>query len=77
MDNISTKRERFVRIIERRVNKILDDLDSLGKCANKKNYQYYEEDIKKIFAEIDKKIREIKILYQTSNEKKKRFRIGE
>ena len=46
--NKETNRERFVRIVERRVNVILNDLDSLGKCSNRKNYRYSEEDVKKI-----------------------------
>lgn len=75
MDNNSIKRERFVRIIERRVNKILDDFDSLGKCANTKNYKYNYDDIKKIFTEIDKKLKEIRLLFQALDGKNKRFRI--
>ena len=71
------KRERFVRIAEIRVNKLLDCFDSLGKCANTKNYKYTEGDTKKIFAELEKKIKEIKLLFQSSDEKRKRFRISE
>lgn len=71
--NSQAKRERFVRIIERRVNRILDNLDSLGKCANKKNYDYDDDDVRKIFQAIDKKIKVIKALYQNSNKKKKNF----
>lgn len=77
MDNNSIKRDRFVRIIERRVNKILDDFDSLGKCANTKNYIYNNHDVKKIFAEIDKKSKEIRLLFQALDGNKKRFRIEE
>jgi hypothetical protein len=72
---IDVKRERFIRIAETRVNKILDDFDSLAKCANTKNYQYTPEDVRKIFGEIDKKLKEIKMVYQASDIKKKRFRI--
>jgi hypothetical protein len=71
--NNSIKRERFIRIIERRVNNILDNLDSLGKCSNKKNYEYNNEDIKKIFNTIEKKLKEVKLFYEGSRDKKKRF----
>ena len=71
--NSQAKRERFIRIGERRVNRILDDLDSLGKCANKKNYEYDNKDVRTIFQAVDKKIKEIKVLYQNLNEKKKSF----
>lgn len=73
INNSEGKRERFLRIIERRVNKILDDFDSLGKCANKKNYEYREEEVRQIFITIDKKVKEIKLLYQNSGEKKEKF----
>lgn len=58
-----TNRERFIRIVERRVNIILKDLDSLGKCSNKRNYEYSDTDVKKIFGEIDKKCRETRALF--------------
>ena len=72
-NNREARRERFVRIAERRVNKILNDFDSLGKCANKKNYEYTHEDVKKIFQNIEKKMKVIKAYYQNSSEKKQGF----
>ena len=49
-----SKRDRFVRIVENRTNKILDMLRLLANCANKSNYDYDDDDIKQIFAAIDK-----------------------
>ena len=69
----NVKRDRFVSIVETRVNKIFDTLDSLGKCSNKKNYEYSEKDIKKIFGEIDKKVKEIRGLFQGVTTNQKRF----
>ena len=40
-----TKRDRFEEIGAKRVQKILDALDSLSKCANKQNYEYHDDDI--------------------------------
>ncbi len=70
---IDTKKDRFARIAERRVNKLLNDLESLGKCANKKNYEYNQDDVKMIFQAIEKKLRMIKAQFRNSNEKKKSF----
>ena len=69
----STKRERFVRIVERRVNKILNDLDSLGKCSNRKNYEYTSEDVREIFRAIENKVKTIKSLYESSNQTTNQF----
>lgn len=57
---IPDKRDRFIRIVEKRVNNVLQNLDSLGNCSNRRNYEYSEKDVKLIFNEIEKKVREIK-----------------
>jgi hypothetical protein len=74
-DGKELKRERFIRIVERRVDKTLEDIESLGKCANKRNYEYSEGDIRKIFGALEKKLKEIKLLFQSSDQKKKRFKL--
>ena len=55
MDNIKeheeSRRERFVRIAEKRVNSIIDQYRKLGNLSNQRNYEYYEEDIKKIITD--------------------------
>ena len=63
MPNKESNRDRFVRIVERRVNQILRNLDSLGKCSNKKNYKYSDADVKKIFNEIDKKTKDVRAMF--------------
>lgn len=74
--NKETNQNRFIRIVERRVNKVLNDLDSLSKCANKKNYEYGSEDIKQIFSEIERKMREVKMVFQRSSQPKKRWKLA-
>jgi len=72
--NKDANRERFVRIVERRVNVILNNIDNLGKCSNKKNYEYSEADVKRIFNEIDKKCKEVKAMF-SGKTKNKEFRL--
>jgi len=74
--NKETKKDRFIRIVERRVNKILKDLDSLSKCSETKNYEYSPEDVKQIFNEIERKLREVKMIYQRSNQPKKPWKLA-
>jgi hypothetical protein len=66
-------RDRFIRIAENRVNRILDAMDSLGNCSNRRNYDYSDTDVKKIFSEIEKKLKETRSMFQASAEEKKRF----
>ena len=72
-NNKDVRRDRFIRIAEYRVNRILDNLENLGKCSNRRNYEYTEGEARKIFREIEKKVKETGILFQGYNRKKKRF----
>jgi len=55
-----TSRERFKRLATIRTNAVLKRLKVLGNCANRQIYDYSEEEIAKIFSEIEKKSREVK-----------------
>jgi hypothetical protein len=72
---VPNKRNRFVRIVERRVNFILQNLDSLGNCSNKRNYEYSDKDVKLIFNEIDKKLKETKAKFDGSPIGKSTFKL--
>lgn len=52
-----SKRERFVRLAEARVNKILEMLRLLGNCSSKGNYEYTEADVKKIFNALEHELK--------------------
>jgi len=54
------KRERFKRLVTRRTNSVLQKLKVLGNCSNRSAYDYTEEDINKIFSEIERRVRETK-----------------
>ena len=55
-----SKRERFIRIAEARTNKILDMLKLLGNCSVKSNYEYSDEDVKKIFNALERELKNAK-----------------
>ena len=63
--NVNLKRQRFLRIAESRVNKILSNLDNLAKCSNKRNYEYSDDEVRKIFREIDRKVKDTKFQFQS------------
>lgn len=56
----ANKRERFKRLATKRTNSVLKRLKVLGNCANRSAYEYTEEDINKIFSEIERKVKEVK-----------------
>ena len=72
MEN-ETKRERFVRLAEARTNKILEMLRLLGNCSSTANYEYSEEDVKKIFNTLEKELRNTKNKFMNAEDKEERF----
>jgi|WetSurMetagenome_2_1015567.scaffolds.fasta_scaffold126196_2 hypothetical protein len=66
--NNSIKRERFKNVASRRVQKVLDSIDSLSICANKNNYEYTTADINKMLKTIKRKLRNLELSF-TSNTK--------
>lgn len=68
-----TKRERFVRIAEARTNKILVMMRLLGNCSSKGNYEYTDEDIKKIFGALEKELKNTKNKFLGLDAKEERF----
>lgn len=56
---MKTKRERFETVAANRVQKIINGFDSLAKCSNKNNYEYNNEDVKKMMIVIKKKVKEV------------------
>jgi (p)ppGpp synthase/HD superfamily hydrolase len=67
-----TKRQRFQEVAGIRVQMVLDKIDNLSKCANKKNYEFSQNDIDKMFRAITHQIKVIKIKFEGElNEKGK------
>lgn len=60
----SAKAEKFKELAERRVNKVLEELDKLEALANTRNYQYSTEQIDKIFTELQKCLDEKRLLFE-------------
>ena len=46
------RRDRFLRVAERRTREILHKLRLLGNCSNKSAYSYTEEEVEQIFTAI-------------------------
>lgn len=54
------KRERFVKLAEKRVIRAIKDLRLIGNLANKGNYSYSEQDAQKILATLDGELKLLK-----------------
>ena len=68
----NNRRERFEKVASNRVQKILYYLDLLGNCSNRNNYEYTDKDVELMFREINRAIKETKILYDKEMNKTNR-----
>jgi bifunctional pyridoxal-dependent enzyme with beta-cystathionase and maltose regulon repressor activities len=64
------KRERFKRLAVCRTNEVLKKLRVLGNCANRSAYEYTEEEVNKIFFEIERNVKAVKSRFSYSRDKK-------
>lgn len=68
-----SRHDRFKRIAAKRTNDILEKIRILGNCSNKSSYEYTEEEINKIFSELDKQLKMTKGKFLAG--KRERFRL--
>ncbi|MFC1746398.1 hypothetical protein ACFL35_20565 [Candidatus Riflebacteria bacterium] len=55
-----TKEKRFKRVVERRVQNILDNIRKLSQCSNKRMYLWNEGQLEKIWQAIDEEVKRTK-----------------
>jgi (p)ppGpp synthase/HD superfamily hydrolase len=65
MAKSTVKKERFKNVAGRRVQKVLDDLESLSKCANKGTYEYTDEEVRKMLRAIKEKVRFLDVAFNS------------
>jgi len=76
IDNYTNeKKDRFKRIAEQRTNKIIKTLELLGNCSNKNNYDYSDEQVKKIFDAIEQELKNTKLKFETQQKKNEKFKL--
>lgn len=63
------KRDRFKSVAGRRVQKVLDDLESLSKCSNKSIYEYDDSDVRKMMKAINDKMAYLKLSFEATSSK--------
>ena len=55
--NTNIKKERFKRVAEKRTEIVIRAIRNLSKCSNKRNYDYSEDQLKKIWRVIDAELK--------------------
>jgi hypothetical protein len=65
MAKSNAKKDRFKNVAGRRVQKVLDDLESLSKCANKSTYEYSDEEVRKMMRAIREKVKFLDVAFNS------------
>ena len=68
--NQTIKKERFKKVASKRVQKILDNLESLSKCSNRNNYDYSDEDVNKMLKAIKEQVRNLELCFSDRTKNK-------
>ena len=58
------RRDRFLRVAERRTKEILHKIRLLGNCSNKSAYSYTDEEIEQIFSVIEKQLHAARLRFE-------------
>ena len=74
-DNES-KADKFVRLGEYRVNKVIDAIGRLENLSNRTNYEYTQEQVEAMFSIMEKRLLEVKGRFAPKKEKEDTFSLG-
>jgi len=66
---METQEDKFKRLAEKRVTRILKDLELVGNLSNRKNYDYSESDVTKIINTLQKSLNNVKNKFELSKDK--------
>lgn len=72
---MSQKRDNFVRLAESRVAKAIDSLRVIGNLSNRSNYEYTEEDARKIISALQAELAVLKGKFSPSDTKHRNFKL--
>ena len=63
------RRQRFKRLANKRVNKVLNQIRILGNLSNKSYYEYDNDDVNKMFIVISSQLKSVKNKFHISTKK--------
>jgi len=73
-----SRHDKFRRLAQPRVEKVLNDLRVLGNLASKSRYEYTQEEVDRMFESIDARLQEVKTKFgRKQAEEKESFEFGQ
>ena len=74
--NDEIKREAFIRVAEKRTEKIIEMIRLLGNCSSKNNYKYTQEDVDEIFSAIERELKNAQQKFKCEESSDKKFKLS-
>ena len=68
---VENKKDKFKRVAEKRVNRIVDSFRLLSQCSNTSNYSYDDDQMNKIWRHLDKSFKDCKASFNSKSKRKK------
>ena len=62
---METKRQKFVRLAERRTTKAVDAIANISSLSNTRSYEYNEDDVKKILSAIREACNQVQVAFKS------------
>ena len=69
------REEKFLELAETRVNRVLEGMRLIGNLSNKRNYDYTDDQIKKIFSALDDQLKDLKNKFKSENKSNTKFKL--
>ena len=69
------REKKFLELAETRVNKVLEAMRLIGNLSNKRNYDYTDDQIKKIFLALEDQLKDLKNKFKTENKSSTKFKL--
>lgn len=60
------RRERFVELAEKRVNRALKNIQLIGNLSNRSNYEYDDSDVEKIHTALRSAVKQMKARFDSN-----------
>lgn len=64
---VESKADRFKRLAASRGDRVLKELALIGNLANRSNYEYTDDEVKKLFAVIEAELRDTRLKFNTGS----------
>ena len=64
---MSVKRDNFIRLAEARVTRAIDSMRVIGNLSNRSNYEYGDEDVRKIITTLQAELTALKAQFKTKS----------